>query len=106
MTKKINVDAKMLDEVLDALDKQTAEINKIRPLSRSARLKQAEASLKPKSRGGRLLEAEREIEASAPRDRRAVYSDMKPDATRAAVKPEAKAELVRAHHRARDAARR
>lgn len=107
MTKMIDVDAKMLNDVLDALEEQTAEIKMLRPLSRGERLKKAEASLKPKTRGGKLIEAEREVEASEPRDSRAIYSDMRPAKRHEPAKsPDPAAVLARAVRAKRDAARR
>lgn len=76
MTKKTN--AALLEEAAVALEKQKAELAKLRPLSRAERLRRAENSLKPKTRIGRLREAENAVAASKPRDGRMVWAEMKP----------------------------
>lgn len=98
MTKK--TDIALMEEAAVALEKQKAELAKIRPLARGERLRQAEASLKPKTRRGRLIQSEREVEASAPTDARCIYADMKP-AKREPSKPDAKAALARTAERVR-----
>lgn len=75
MTKKSN--AALLEEAAVALEKQSAELKKIRPLARGERLKKAEASLKPAGRKARLRDAENNVAASQPRDSRLVWADMR-----------------------------
>ncbi|WP_426608739.1 hypothetical protein [Bradyrhizobium sp. McL0616] len=76
MTKKSN--AALLEEAAVALEKQSAELKKIRPLARGERLQKAENSLKPATRNGRLREAEHSVAASQPRNSRLVWADMRP----------------------------
>lgn len=105
MTKKTN--AQLMEQAAIALEKQAAELKKLRPLSRAERLRQAESSLKPKTRSGRLIEAEHQVEASEPRDSRAIYSEMRPAKQREPTKkPEPVAALARAVRAKRDPSRR
>lgn len=76
MTRKTNV--ALLEEAAVALEKQSAELKKLRPLGRAERLRRAENSLKPATRNARLREAEAEVVAAKPRDPRCCFAGMKP----------------------------
>lgn len=82
MTKKNNV--ALLKEAAVALEKQTAELAKLKASSRGDRLRKAEASVKaaakPTTLGGRsvqLRKAEATVKASKPRDSRLVWDGMR-----------------------------
>jgi hypothetical protein len=81
MTRKNN--AALLEEAAVALEKQSAELSKLKASTRGERLRKSETELKnaakPKTRAGRgvaLRRVEAEIVASK-RDGRLVYHDMK-----------------------------
>jgi hypothetical protein len=81
MTKKNNV--ALLNEAAVSLEKQTAELAKLKASSRGDRLRKAEASVKaaakPTTLGGRsvqLRQAEASVAAAKPLDRRLCWREM------------------------------